>query len=84
MKLTKEHYHAMIFYDFKLRLNQEKCLQHLQLAYENESPAVVILFRWLTQFCGSQNSLLYEEHRRRPLSAVEPENLLAMWKNVTY
>ena len=30
------HYRAMIFYDFKVMLDQEKCHQRLQLAYGNE------------------------------------------------
>ena len=36
MKLTQEHYSIMIFYDFKAELNQDDCVQRLQLAFGNE------------------------------------------------
>ncbi|GFX28987.1 uncharacterized protein TNCV_3030301 [Trichonephila clavipes] len=33
MELTREHYRAMIFYDFKVGLNQEKYVQRLKSAF---------------------------------------------------
>lgn len=46
MKLTLEHYRAMVFNDFKLLLNKEQCLQRLQLAYGNKGPSRATVFRW--------------------------------------
>lgn len=37
MELTHEHYRGTIFYDFKVKLNQQDCLQRLQLTYGNEA-----------------------------------------------
>lgn len=50
MKLTGRHYHAMFFYDIKVGLNQEECLQLLQLSCENEAPSHYTEFGLLTQF----------------------------------
>ena len=51
MELTWEHYGAMIFYDFKLGLDQEEWLQRLLLAYEDKAPSLATVFRWFTKFC---------------------------------
>lgn len=50
MELTSEHYRAMIFYGYKVEINQEKFLQHLQLVYSNEAPFDSTEFRWCTEF----------------------------------
>ena len=44
MDLTREHYRVIIFYDFKLLLNQDECVQRLQLAFGDESPARATVF----------------------------------------
>ena len=46
MELTREHFGAIIFYDFKVGLNQEACIQRLQLAFDDKSPARATVFRW--------------------------------------
>ena len=74
LELTQKHYDAMIFYDFKERLDQEKYLHCLQLAYGDEAPSHVSIFRWFTVFCTGQSSRLSEEHTGELLSAVIPEN----------
>lgn len=43
MELTGEHYHAIIFYDFKVTQNQE--LQPLQLGHGNEAHSYRISLR---------------------------------------
>ena len=44
MEMTQEHYHTMIFYDFKVKLGQEKLLQHQQLAYADENSSCATVF----------------------------------------
>ena len=39
MELKQEYYRAVIFYDFKVGLDQEECLQRLQSAYGEENPS---------------------------------------------
>ncbi|GFU08004.1 uncharacterized protein TNCV_1527501 [Trichonephila clavipes] len=70
----------MIFYDFKARLNQEECIQGLQLAFDEESPCHATVFRWFKEFFSGRNSLQDEEHTGRLRSAVIPENVPAIRK----
>ncbi|GFV98212.1 uncharacterized protein TNCV_4449691 [Trichonephila clavipes] len=62
------------------RLNQEECIQRLQLAFRDESPYRATVFIWLKEFCSSHNSLQDEEHTERPRSAVIPDNVSAIRK----
>ncbi|XP_015914213.3 putative uncharacterized protein DDB_G0286901 [Parasteatoda tepidariorum] len=59
----------MIFYDFKAGLNQEECVQQLQLAFGDESPARATVFRWFKEFSRGRNFPQDEEHTGRPPSA---------------
>ncbi|GFS59846.1 uncharacterized protein TNCV_2806541 [Trichonephila clavipes] len=52
MELTREHCRVVIFYDFKAGLNQEECVQRLQLAFGDESPCHATVFRWFKEFCS--------------------------------
>ncbi|XP_015920439.1 histone-lysine N-methyltransferase SETMAR-like [Parasteatoda tepidariorum] len=70
----------MIFYYFKVGLNQEECIQRLQLAFDDESPARVAVFRWPKEFSRGRNFLQNEEHTGRPPSAVIPDNVSAIRK----
>ncbi|XP_015924023.3 histone-lysine N-methyltransferase SETMAR-like [Parasteatoda tepidariorum] len=79
MELTREHFRAMIFYDFKAGLNQE-CVQRLQLAFGDESPARATVFRWIKEFSSGRNFLQSEEQTGRPRSAVIPDNVSAIRK----
>ncbi|GFX84550.1 uncharacterized protein TNCV_560651 [Trichonephila clavipes] len=68
----------MIFYDFKAELNQDECVQQLQLAFGDESPCRVTIFRWFKEFCRGRNSF-QEEHAGRPPSRI-PDNVSAIRK----
>lgn len=58
----------MFFCNFKLGLNQEKCLHHLQLACGNKVLSHVTVFKWFTECHRCQNSLLDEEHAGKSVS----------------
>ncbi|GFX01039.1 histone-lysine N-methyltransferase SETMAR [Trichonephila clavipes] len=62
MELAREQYHAMIFYDFKAGLNQDECVQRLQLAFGEKSLCRATVFRWFKEFYRGRNSLQDEEH----------------------
>ncbi|XP_042906074.1 histone-lysine N-methyltransferase SETMAR-like [Parasteatoda tepidariorum] len=80
MKLMREHFRAMIFYDFKAGLSQEDCVEQLQLALGDESPARATVFRWFKEFSRGRNLLQDEKHTGRQPSAVIPDNVSAMRK----
>ncbi|GFV12267.1 otoferlin [Trichonephila clavipes] len=56
-------------------LNQEECVQRLQLAFSDESLRRATVFRWFKEFCSGHNSLQDEEHTGRP----RPTGQLMMW-----
>ncbi|GFW92022.1 histone-lysine N-methyltransferase SETMAR [Trichonephila clavipes] len=70
----------MIFYDIKVGLNQDKCVQWLQLAFGDGSPCRATVFRWFKEFCRGRHSLQSEEHTGRPRSAVILDNVSTIWK----
>ena len=78
--MTREHFCAIIFYDFKARLNQEECIQRLQLAFSDGSLDRATVFRWFKEFSRSRNFLQDEEHTGRLPSAVVPDNVSAIRK----
>lgn len=80
MDFTRERYQSMIFYVFKVELNQKQCLQHLEFTYSNETPYRYTVFMWFTDFRKVRNYLLHEKHTGRPLSAVVSKYLSAVQK----
>ncbi|GFU19759.1 histone-lysine N-methyltransferase SETMAR [Trichonephila clavipes] len=70
----------MIFCEFKAGLNQEECVQRLQLAFGDKSPCHATVFRWFKEFCSGHNSFQAEELTGRPLPAVIPDNVSATRK----
>lgn len=37
MEFTREHYRAMVFYNFEVKLNNNECFYRQKLAYENKA-----------------------------------------------
>ena len=75
MELTRKHFRAIIFYDFKAGLNQDECVQRLQLVFGDEYLDRATVFRWFKEFSRGCNFLQDEEHTGRPPSAVVPDNV---------
>lgn len=76
MELQREHFRAMIFYDFKSGLNQEQCLERLSTAFPDSSPSRSTIFSWYAEFKRGRNSLKDEERSGRPSTAVTDENIV--------
>ncbi|GFV08350.1 uncharacterized protein TNCV_327841 [Trichonephila clavipes] len=70
----------MIFHHFKARLNQDECVQRLQLAFDDESPCRATVFRWFKKFCRGFNSLQDEEHTEWTRLEVIPDNVSGIRK----
>ncbi|GFV32060.1 histone-lysine N-methyltransferase SETMAR [Trichonephila clavipes] len=75
----------MTFYDFKVELNQDECVQQLKLAFNEESKCQAAIFRWFTEFCRGRNSLQDEEHSGKPptglVKAIKLEGQMAVTAN---
>ncbi|GFW61025.1 transposable element Tc3 transposase [Trichonephila clavipes] len=61
-------------------LNQDECVQRLQLVLGNESLCRVTVFIWFKEFCSGRNFLQDEERTGKPWSAVIPDNVSAIRK----
>ena len=78
MELEREHFRAMILYDFKSGLNESQTLERLTQAFGNLAPSRAIVFRWFPEFKTGRTSLEDEERSGRPTSVVTEENFSAV------
>lgn len=78
MELNREHFRAMIYYDFKSGLNQEQCLARLSAAFGESCPSRSSVFGWYAEFRRGRQSLKDEARSGRPSTAVTEENVQAV------
>ena len=82
MKLEKEHWRAMIFYDFKSGLKQQDCLERLMNAFGAQAPSRATVYNWFAEFRRHRETLQDAERSGRPCSATTEENVTAVQKLV--
>ena len=78
MELNREHFRAMIFYDFRRGLTQQQCADQLALTFGDEAPSRATVFRWFSEFNRGRSALQDEFREGRPKSVVVPENIDAV------
>ena len=78
MELEREHFHAMILYDFKCGLNEPQTLERLTQAFEDLALSRATVFRWFAEFKRGRISLKVEERSMRPTSVISEENISAV------
>ncbi|GFU24168.1 hypothetical protein TNCV_2007541 [Trichonephila clavipes] len=49
----------MVFNDFKAELNQDECVQRLQLAFGDEPTCYATVFRWFQEFRSGRSGFLH-------------------------
>ena len=76
MEVKREHFRAMIFYDFKSGLDQQESFQRLHAAFPNIAPSRATVYRWFGEFRRGRESLEDEERSGRPQTAVTHENVI--------
>lgn len=57
MELTREHFRALIYYDFRRGLTQEQCIDQLHSTFGDEAPSTATVYRWYTVFKSGRSSL---------------------------
>ncbi|CAH2012943.1 unnamed protein product [Acanthoscelides obtectus] len=57
MELNREHFRAIIYYNFQRQLSQQECLAELLSVFGNEAPHQSIISRWYGEFKHGQVSL---------------------------
>ena len=78
MELEREHFCAMILYDFKCGLNESQTLERLTKAFGDLAPSRATVFRWFAEFKRGRTSLKDEERSVRPTSVVTEECISAV------
>ena len=88
MELNREHYRAIIFYNFRRGLTQQQCIDELNSIFGNEAPSRTSVYRWYDEFNRGRSSLQDEFREDRPKSVVVPETINAVLilqdRHVTY
>ena len=75
MELSREHFRAMIFYDFKAGLCQNDCLDRLQICFAGLAPSRATVYFWFAEFNRCRVFLRDEEREGRPSTAVTQKNI---------
>lgn len=78
MNLTREHFRAMIFYDFKSSLTPKQCGDRLRNAFGEEAPSNATIYNWYSEFKRDRFFLGDEFREGRPRTAVTDENIAAV------
>jgi len=78
MNLSREHFRAMIFYDFKKSLTPLQCFESLNSVFGDEAPSQRTVYEWYANFKRGRVELCDESCEGRPATAVIPENIDAV------
>lgn len=73
MELNREHYRAMIFYDFKSGLSFHQCHERLSAAFPDSAPSFATVTHWYREFQRGRDSLEDDARSGRPVCATTPE-----------
>jgi histone-lysine N-methyltransferase SETMAR len=78
MELTREHYRAIIFHNFRRGLSRQGCADELSALYGFKAPSYSTVKNWYNEFNRGRCSLQDEQREGRPKSAVVQENIDAV------
>ena len=78
MKLNREHFRAIIFYNFRRGLTQQQCIDELNSIIGDEAPSRASVYRWYGELNQGRSSLQDEFRKGRPKSNVVPETIGAV------
>ncbi|CAH1964710.1 unnamed protein product [Acanthoscelides obtectus] len=80
MELNREHFRAIIYYNFQRQLSQQECLAELLYVFGNEAPHQSTISRWYGEFKRGRVSLSDDPSVGAPKMAVIQENVDAVRK----
>ena len=78
MSLNREHFRAIIFYNFRRGLTQQHCIDELNSILGNEAPSRTSVYRWFGEFNRNRSSLQDEFREGRRKSDVVPETIIGV------
>ena len=50
MELNREHFRAIIFYNFRPELTEQQCIDELNSIFGDEAPSRNTVYRWQGEF----------------------------------
>ncbi|CAH1985567.1 unnamed protein product [Acanthoscelides obtectus] len=80
MEFNREHFRAIIYYNFQRQLSQQECLAGLLSVFGNEAPHQSTISRWYGEFKRGRVNLSDEPRVGAPKMAVTQENVDAVRK----
>ncbi|CAH1973066.1 unnamed protein product [Acanthoscelides obtectus] len=80
MELNREHFRAIIYYNFQKQLSQQECLAELLSVFGNEAPHQSTISHWYEEFERGRVSLSDDPRVGAPKTAVTQENVDAVRK----
>ena len=78
MELNREHFRAIIFYNFRCGLTQQQCIDELYSIFGDEALSRTSVYRWYGEFNWGCILLQDEFREGRPKSVVVPETIDAV------
>ena len=63
MELNREHFRAIIFYNFRRVLTQQQCIDEINSIFGDEAPSRTSVYRWYGKF-NRDRSLLQDGFRK--------------------
>ena len=66
MELTREHFRAIIFHNFRRELSQQECIDELKFLYGYEAPSYSTVKNWYNEFNRGRRSIEDEFRESRP------------------
>lgn len=70
MELNREHFRAIIFYNFRRGLTQQHCIDELFSTFEDEATSRTTIYRWFADFNRGRSFMKDELREGRPKSVV--------------
>ncbi|CAH2014762.1 unnamed protein product, partial [Acanthoscelides obtectus] len=80
IELNREHFRAIIYYNYQRQLSQQECLAGLLSVSGNEAPHQSTISRWYGEFKRGRVSLSDDPRVGAPKTAVTQENVDAVRK----
>ncbi|CAH1997074.1 unnamed protein product [Acanthoscelides obtectus] len=82
MELNREHFRAIIYYNFQRQLSQQECLAELLSVFGNQAPHQSTISRWYGEFKRGRVSSSDDPRVGAPKTAVNQENVDAVRKPI--
>ena len=82
MELNREHFRAIIFYNFQRGLTQQQCIDKLNSIFSDEAASRTSAFRWYGELNRGRSSRQDEFRECRPKSFVVPETIDAVRQRI--